>query len=132
MTARTTETRYGSGIGRLVQQPPAFVVRALEQVAVAEPEQVEGEEPDGEVVERLRHGRGALVPDVAAAAFLHELEVDPAVFAVDDDLAVEVGGLAVEGGARTPARSANSAVKSMLLRLVSTVVPSGAIRMAAR
>ena len=83
------------------QQAAAFVVRFLEQVAVAEAQQVEGEEPDRDVVE-VPGLRGALVPDPAAAAFLHELEVDAAVFAVDDDLAVEVGGPAVERGGEDP------------------------------
>lgn len=78
------------------EQATTFVVGRGEQAALAQLQEVEGEEPDGEVVEGFVAAQGALVLDVATAAFLHQLEVDPAVLVVDDDFAVEQRGLAVE------------------------------------
>lgn len=68
----------------------------------------------------------------ATAAFLKGAKFDTTSRAVHDDLAVQHGGLPSKASVSTPVREVNSSVKSLPVRLVSRVVPSGAMRIAAR
>jgi len=97
---------------QLLKQCPPCVVRPVEQDIVTELREVEREEPDRDVpaAPRSRAARRRCRP---RSPFEHHR-------------------LAIERGPRTPVSERNSSVKLMPLQLVSTVVPSGAIRIAVR